>query len=140
MYNRAAKIITLTILGFFVLSLISLEHFQPQKVSNLEALIVQAQKLQQSSDSISADFNTVFCATINVLQQVAGLQTVVTTHSTTSGSKPVHFAVKIKSPFFLAVNNTLPARINFHSISFVPFNYHYKSYTDPPETPPPMPS
>ena len=140
MHNRAAKIITLTILGFFMFSLVSMEHFQPQKVTDLQDLIVQAQKLQETSENSRADFNSLFSSTITVLQQVAGLQTVVTTHSDATKSAQVHFAVKIKSPFFFVSTNTFPAKVYSQSIPFITYTNSYKSYIGSPETPPPIPS
>ena len=137
MNNWTSKILTITILGFFVFSLVSMEHFQPKKVNNLQSLIAQAQKLEESSEDITADFKSSFCKSITVLQEVAGLQTVVTTHSGTTDSKTVHFVVQIKSPFLFHSTHNFSKELYSKNIPPIEFQYIYKSYIVPPDTPPP---
>ena len=137
MNNWASKILTITILGFFVFSLISMEHFQPKKINNLQSLIAQAQKLEESSEDITADFKSSFCNTITVLQEVAGLQTVVTRHSGTTDSKTINFIVQIKSPFLFDSTHNLSKELYSKSILPIEFQYMYKSHIIPPDTPPP---
>ena len=137
MNNWSSKILTITILGFFAFSLVSMEHFEPKKVNNLQSLIAQTQKLEESSEDITADFKSSFYNTITILQEVAGLQTIVTTHSGTTDSKTVNFIVQIKSPFFFHSTHNFSKEFYSKNIPPIEFQYIYKSHIVPPDTPPP---
>ncbi len=81
MKNWASKILTLTILGVFSLSLISMEYIQPKKTDHLQNLIIQVKELRQTTEDNTSDFQIVFSKAISTLNDIASPNTLITAHT-----------------------------------------------------------
>lgn len=140
MNNWASKLSTLTILGFFIFSLISLDHFQPKKTNYLQDLIIKVQELEQSTEDNTVDFQIVFSNAISTLQETASLHALITTQTDTDNktSETVRIIVKTRTPYLLSYYE--PARkIEFYQIINPTEQVSlYQSHLIPPETPPPI--
>ncbi len=140
MNNWATKILTLTIVGFFTFSLISLECFKPKKSNSLEDLIVKVQELEKSTENNTSDFQIVFSNAISTLQNTASLHALITTRTYPDNNKPetVRIIVKTRTPYLLSYFQPV-RKTEFYQI--IPPSEQislYQSHLTPPEIPPPL--
>ena len=140
MNNWASKILTLTILGCFTLSLISLEYFHPRKTNNLKDLIITVQEFEKSTDDSTSDFQIVFSNVISTLQDTASVYDLVSPRTHTDNSKPetVRIIVKTRIPYLLSDYEPV-RKIEFYQtiIPAEPISL-YQSHSVLPEIPPPL--
>ena len=139
MNNWAAKILTLTILGIFSLSLISMEYIQPKKTDHLQSLIIQVKELRQTAEDNSSDFQTVFSKAISTLNDVASSNTLITTHTDENNkAETIRIIVKTRSPYVLNHDEPVRKIVFYQIVVLTEQTSPYQSHLISPETPPPI--
>ena len=139
MKNWASKILTLTILGVFSLSLISMEYIQPKKTDHLQSLIIQVKELRQTAEDNSSDFQTVVSKTISTLNDIASPNILVTAHTDeNTKAETIRIIVKTRTPYVL--NHYEPVRkiVFYQIVTPTEQTSLYQSHLISPETPPPI--
>ena len=139
MKNWASKILTLTILGVFSLSLISMEYIQPKKTDHLQSLIIQVKELRQTAEDNSSDFQTVVSKTISTLNDIASPNILVTAHTDeNTKAETIRIIVKTRTPYVL--NHYEPVRkiVFYQIVTPTEQTSLYQSHLISPATPPPI--
>ena len=139
MKNWASKILTLTILGVFSLSLISMEYIQPKKTDHLQSLIIQVKELRQTAEDNSSDFQTVFSKTISTLNDIASPNTLVTAHTDENNkAETIRIIVKTRTPYVLNHHEPVRKIVFYQIVTPTEQTSLYQSHLISPATPPPI--
>ena len=138
MNKWALKILTLTILGLFSFSLISLEYFEPEKNNHLQDLIVQVKELQRSTEDKSSNFQIVFSNAISTLNNIASINALITPHTDNNKPEKVRLIVKVRIPYLLTHYDPVKKVVSYQLVLTAERTSLYQSHLISPEKPPPI--
>lgn len=134
--NKAVSVFTLAV---FFLSLAPMALLDlGRDGGELRNAIITVQQLYSVNETPAADFNSVFTSTIKIIQATAGLNTVITKHTTAPDAKERQITVSIRLPYLLSNSVTLGTGLLTAKLLPITHQFLYQSRTITPEIPPPL--